>query len=68
MAIRAVEDLSDLPLVGQTRPRKSKAIAKRPRVSTPSRADTNPNSNYYLAFNTGYPNAYDRAWGYTAPS
>ena len=23
----------------------------------------NPNSNYYLAFNTGYPNAYDRAWG-----
>ena len=25
----------------------------------------NPNSNYYLAFNTGYPNSYDRAWGYT---
>jgi murein L,D-transpeptidase YafK len=25
----------------------------------------NPNSNYYLAFNTGYPNVYDRAWGYT---
>src|SRR6185437_6725358 len=25
----------------------------------------NPNSNYYLSFNTGYPNAYDRAWGYT---
>ena len=25
----------------------------------------NPNSNYFLAFNTGYPNAYDRAWGYT---
>jgi len=25
----------------------------------------NPNSNYYLAFNTGYPNAYDRAWGHT---
>ena len=25
----------------------------------------NPNSNYYLAFNTGYPNAYDRAMGYT---
>ena len=25
----------------------------------------NPNSNYNLAFNTGYPNAYDRAWGYT---
>ena len=25
----------------------------------------NPNSNYYLAFNTGYPNAFDRAWGHT---
>ena len=28
-------------------------------------AQMNPNSNYYLAFNTGYPNAYDRSWGYT---
>ena len=25
----------------------------------------NPNSNYYLAFNTGFPNTYDRAHGYT---
>jgi murein L,D-transpeptidase YafK len=25
----------------------------------------NPNSSYYLAFNTGFPNAYDRAMGYT---
>ena len=25
----------------------------------------NPNSNYYLAFNMGYPNAYDRAHGRT---
>jgi murein L,D-transpeptidase YafK len=25
----------------------------------------NPNSNYYLAFNTGYPNTYDRSHGYT---
>jgi murein L,D-transpeptidase YafK len=25
----------------------------------------NPNSNYYLAFNTGYPNAYDRSHSYT---
>ena len=24
-----------------------------------------PNSNYYLAFNTGYPNAFDRAWNRT---
>ncbi|MDI3469255.1 MAG: L,D-transpeptidase family protein [Pseudolabrys sp.] len=25
----------------------------------------NPNSNYYLSFNTGYPNAYDRSLGHT---
>lgn len=25
----------------------------------------NPNSSYYLAFNTGFPNAYDRSHGYT---
>ena len=25
----------------------------------------NPKSQYYLAFNMGYPNAYDRAWGRT---
>jgi murein L,D-transpeptidase YafK len=23
----------------------------------------NPNSNYYLAFNTGFPNKFDRSWG-----
>ena len=28
-------------------------------------AQMNPNSNYYLAFNTGFPNAYDRAHGYS---
>lgn len=28
-------------------------------------AQMNPNSNYYLSFNVGYPNAYDRAKGYT---
>jgi murein L,D-transpeptidase YafK len=28
----------------------------------------NPNSNYYLSFNVGYPNAYDRAYGYTGGS
>ena len=32
---------------------------------TISPGQMNPNSSYYLAFNTGYPNAYDRAWGYT---
>jgi len=25
----------------------------------------NPNSNYYLAFNTGFPNKFDTAWGRT---
>ena len=25
----------------------------------------NPNSHYYLSFNIGYPNAYDRAYGRT---
>ncbi len=25
----------------------------------------NPNSNYYLSFNVGYPNAFDKAHGYT---
>ncbi len=25
----------------------------------------NPNSNYYLSFNVGYPNAYDQAWDRT---
>jgi murein L,D-transpeptidase YafK len=28
----------------------------------------NPNSNYYLSFNVGYPNAYDRAYGYSGGS
>jgi hypothetical protein len=28
----------------------------------------NPNSNYYLSFNVGYPNAYDRAWDRTGGS
>ncbi len=32
---------------------------------TITKAQMNPNSNYYLAFNTGYPNAFDSAWGRT---
>ena len=28
-------------------------------------AQMNPNSNYYLSFNIGYPNAYDRSLGHT---
>ncbi len=31
-------------------------------------AQMNPNSNYYLSFNVGYPNAYDRAYGYSGGS
>ena len=31
-------------------------------------AQMNPNSNYYLSFNVGYPNAYDRALGHTGGS
>jgi murein L,D-transpeptidase YafK len=30
-----------------------------------TRAQMNPNSNYYLSFNTGFPNKFDRAWGRT---
>src|SRR3569833_3004109 len=28
-------------------------------------AQMNPNSSYYLSFNTGFPNKFDRAWGRT---
>ncbi|MGL4559194.1 MAG: L,D-transpeptidase family protein [Afipia sp.] len=28
-------------------------------------AQMNPNSGYFLSFNMGYPNAYDKAWGRT---
>jgi murein L,D-transpeptidase YafK len=31
-------------------------------------AQMNPNSAYYLSFNVGYPNAYDRAHGYSGSS
>ena len=31
-------------------------------------AQMNPNSNYYLSFNVGYPNAYDRAHGRSGAS
>ena len=35
---------------------------------TVSSAQMNPNSNYYLSFNVGFPNAYDRAYGRTGSS
>ena len=52
---------------GQLGPKTAKATARLPRASTRSRpAQMNPNSAYYLSFDTGYPNAYDRAIGRTA--
>ncbi|MBI4274915.1 MAG: murein L,D-transpeptidase, partial [Rhizobiales bacterium] len=30
-----------------------------------TRGQMNPNSEYYLSFNLGFPNAYDQAWGRT---
>jgi len=35
---------------------------------TVTSAQMNPNSNYYLSFNVGFPNAYDRAYGRTGSS
>ena len=35
---------------------------------TVNAAQMNPNSNYYLSFNVGFPNAYDRAYGRTGSS
>ncbi len=32
------------------------------------RGQMNPHSREYLSFNIGYPNTYDRAWGYTGDS
>ena len=32
---------------------------------TVAKSQMNPNSRYYLSFDVGYPNAYDRAHGYT---
>ena len=46
--------------------RSRKATARRRRASTRSRpGQMNPNSQFYLSFNLGYPNAFDRAHGRT---
>jgi len=64
--LRAFEDLSDLPLVGRAWPQGQ--------VGRPAGAGgllydhpgpDEPNSNYYLAINTGFPNSFDRANGRT---
>ena len=61
----AAQGLSELSLVGRTRPEeRSRATVRRPEgfyQITPGLM--NPNSNYYLAINTGFPNAYDKANG-----
>ena len=51
---------------GQLGPKKKEGDRQAPEgFYTITKAQMNPNSNYYLAFNTGYPNAFDRAWGRT---
>ena len=61
-----LENLSDLPLVGRSRPKKKEGDRQAPEgFYTITPGQMNPNSNYYLAFNTGFPNTYDRAMGYT---
>lgn len=51
---------------GQLGPKKKEGDRQAPEgFYTITRAQMNPNSNYYLSFNTGYPNAFDRAWGRT---
>ena len=65
-SVRAAQDLSDVPLVGPARPQdpRRRPAGARGLLYDRARADE-PNSNYYLSFNVGYPNAYDRALGRT---
>ena len=54
---------------GELGPKQSRATGRRPKGSTRSRAtQMNPNSKYHLAFNLGYPNAYDRSQRRTGDS
>jgi murein L,D-transpeptidase YafK len=51
---------------GQLGPKKSEGDRQVPEGFYPiTPGQMNPNSNYYLSFNVGYPNAYDRAYGRT---
>jgi murein L,D-transpeptidase YafK len=51
---------------GQLGPKKSEGDRQVPEgFYTIAPGQMNPNSNYYLSFNVGYPNAYDRAYGRT---
>jgi len=49
---------------GQLGPKKKQGDRQVPEgFYTIAPAQMNPNSSYYLSFNVGYPNAYDRAYG-----
>ncbi len=51
---------------GQLGPKKREGDMQVPEGFYPiTPGQMNPNSHYYLAFNIGYPNAYDRAYGRT---
>ena len=51
---------------GDLGPKKREGDRQAPEgIYTITRGQMNPASNYYLAFNTGFPNVYDRAMGYT---
>ena len=51
---------------GQLGPKKKQGDRQAPEgFYTITPAQMNPNSSYYLSFDTGYPNAYDRAHGRT---
>ena len=53
-------------MVGQLGPKKREGDMQVPEgFYSIAPGQMNPNSHYYLAFNVGYPNAYDRAYGRT---
>ena len=61
-AFRVAQGLPDLPLVRRSRPKITEGDRQAPEgFYTITPGLINPNSNYYLAINTGFPNAYDRA-------
>ncbi len=54
---------------GQLGPKKVEGDRQVPEgFYTITQGQMNPHSHYYLSFNVGYPNAYDRAWGRTGSS
>ncbi|MBV1705793.1 MAG: murein L,D-transpeptidase [Hyphomicrobiales bacterium] len=54
---------------GQLGPKKAEGDRQVPEgFYTIAPGQMNPHSHYYLSFNVGYPNAFDRAWGRTGSS